>query len=264
MDLIASHRHGLIDQLDAETAALAGRPGDHLQRAIVLHHLYDHSRGSHGWALVAAADALRIARGLERLEARLGGWTWREGRRAEAKAALDRLRSVLGEAEQARCAAAYRAYRMTATPALAGEGAELVGEPLASSLGAMHAARRAGEKVDAATRRELAMLSEQAAGSAVKPEALSSALAGIAVTAIGKAAARLVSPSDRLAAFDRAERKGWTRLETEIVGAAELPARFRANPAQHFYAMLRDLEERRRKDWREALDMDPCAVELAA
>jgi hypothetical protein len=262
MNLLASHRHGLIDQLDVETAALAGRTGDHLQRAMVLHHLYDHSRGSHGWALVEAAEALRIDRGLKRLEAKLGGWTWREGRRAEAKAGLDRLRSTLGEAARARCAAAYRAYRITATPALAGEAAQLVGEPLAGLLGSIHAARRAGESVDAATRRELVVLSEQAEASTVVSEEL--ALAAIAATAIGKAGARLVAPSERLAAFDRAERKGWTRLEAEIVGAAELPVRFRANPAQHFYAMLRDLEERRRKEWREALDMDPRAVELAA
>lgn len=261
MDLLASHRHGLIDQLDAETAALAGRTGDHLQRAMVLHHLYDHSRGSHGWALVEAAEALRIVRGLKRLEAKLGGWTWREGRRAAARAGLDRLRLTLGEAARARCAAAYRAYRMTATPALAGEAAELVGQPLAGLLGSIHAARRAGETVDAATRRELAVRSEQAAAAVVAGELT---LAATAATAIGKAGTKLVAPSARLAAFDRAERKGWARLETEIVGAAELPARFRANPAQHFYAMLRDLEERRRKEWRAALDMDPCAVELAA
>ena len=51
MDIIAAHQQGLIEQLDAEVEALAGRPHDHSQRAIVLLHLYEHSKGGHGWAL---------------------------------------------------------------------------------------------------------------------------------------------------------------------------------------------------------------------
>lgn len=264
MDLIASHRQGLIDQLEAETAALAGRAGDHLQRAMVLHHLYDHSRATHGWALVEAAAALRTVKGLKRLEARLDGWTWRGAKRADARAALDQLRNALGDAARARCAAAYRAYRLTATPALAEEVEALLPDDLAGALGQVHSARRASDPVGAIARRRLAVLTEREASGAVDQAALDGGWAAVSATVIGKAAARLLPPIDALAGFDGAERAGWIKAEARIVGAVELPARFRANPAQHFYAMLRDIEERRRKEWRGALDLDPCAVELAA
>jgi hypothetical protein len=39
---------------------------------------------------------------------------------------------------------------------------------------------------------------------------------------------------------------------------------FRANPAQHFYALQHALAERRRRQWREACDREPDAFELAA
>ena len=76
MDIIAAHQQGLTEQLEEEVAALAGRARDHGQRAMVLHHLYDHSRGAHAWALAEARRALRIAEGLEALAKRLGRWGW--------------------------------------------------------------------------------------------------------------------------------------------------------------------------------------------
>ena len=59
-------------------------------------------------------------------------------------------------------------------------------------------------------------------------------------------------------------RRGWARVEQELRNDPALPAAFRANPAQHFYALHRDLAERRRQQWREACDREPDAFELAA
>ena len=57
MDIIAAHQQGLIEQLEEDVKALAGRLRDHGQRAVVLHHLYDHSRGIHGWTSGSIAGA---------------------------------------------------------------------------------------------------------------------------------------------------------------------------------------------------------------
>ncbi|HEY0629260.1 MAG TPA: hypothetical protein VGD23_08025, partial [Sphingomicrobium sp.] len=76
MSIIAAHQQGLIEQLEEDVRALSGRAGDHVQRAIVLHHLYDHSRGSHEWALAEARRQLRIARALAALDRRIERWGW--------------------------------------------------------------------------------------------------------------------------------------------------------------------------------------------
>ena len=57
MDIIAAHRQGLIEQLDDEVAALAGRGRDHAQRAVVLHHLYDHGAAAMSGRWPSAAGA---------------------------------------------------------------------------------------------------------------------------------------------------------------------------------------------------------------
>jgi len=120
MDIIAAHRDGLTQKLDLECADLAGRARDFGQRAIVLHHLYDHSLGGHWWALVEAARQMEIDRALQALDAKAGSW-WR-GRKAQeaVRAALGELRTALGEEQARRTRVAYRMYRMAGTPALAG------------------------------------------------------------------------------------------------------------------------------------------------
>src|SRR5687767_14406122 len=121
MDIIAAHQQGLIEQLEHEVAAIAGRPRDLCQRAMVLHHLFDHSRGAHQWALAEARRALRIERGLETLGKTVDRRIWILSRREEAKRALAQLAGALGEESRARCAAAYLAYRLSSTPALRSE-----------------------------------------------------------------------------------------------------------------------------------------------
>ncbi len=87
MDIIAAHQQGLIEQLEDEVAAIAGQARDHCQRAVVLHHLFDHSRGAHHWALAESRRELRIARGLEKLAKRLDRWGWLYSRREQARLA---------------------------------------------------------------------------------------------------------------------------------------------------------------------------------
>ena len=125
---------GLIEQLDEEVAALAGRGRDHGQRAMVLHHLYDHSRGGHVWALAEARRALRTAAGLAALRRRIDRWGW-IGRQPRSGAGGARaICRGHGRGGRARAAAAYRAYRLSATPALRDDAeAELAARPAGRS-----------------------------------------------------------------------------------------------------------------------------------
>ena len=57
---------------------------------------------------------------------------------------------------------------------------------------------------------------------------------------------------------------GSSTREPTRSSAVRTTSAFRANPAQHFYAMHRALAERRRQQWRELCDLDENAVALAA
>src|ERR1700741_2129295 len=104
MDIIAAHQHGLIEQLDEEVTALAGDWRDHGQRAVVLHHLYDHARGAHGWALGEGRGGLMIAGRIDALGKRVDRWGWMRGGREEARSALNLLSEALGEEARRRTA----------------------------------------------------------------------------------------------------------------------------------------------------------------
>jgi hypothetical protein len=83
-------------------------------------------------------------------------------------------------------------------------------------------------------------------------------------TILRRAARRLVGDHAiaRAAALD--ERRGNIWVEQQLRDDPALPASFRANPAQHFYALQHMLRERRRQQWREDCDREPDAFELAA
>lgn len=264
MDIIAAHQQGLIEQLEEEVAALAGRPRDHAQRAMVLHHLYDHSRGSHAWALAEARQSLWIASGIARLERRIARWGWTVLKRDQAEVALVRLADALGEAAKARMIAAYRAYRLSATKALRGEAEANLPEALLGALDRCHHFRREGEKLPADIGLALAEESERLADAAIDHDALAEAWAMVEATGLRRAAKRLVGPKALARCRVRDERKGWARIDGELRRDPALPAAFRANPAQHFYAMHRALAERRRQQWRELCDQEANAFELAA
>ena len=262
MDIIAAHQQGLIEQLEAEVAALAGRPRDHGQRAVVLHHLYDHSRGANVWALAEARRELRIAASLAALELKLARWGWLASSREEARAALSCLAAAFGELSKRRCAAAYRAYRLSATPALRGEAELRLPAGLLDALDQCHSARRLREAVTEEAASALVAASEDYA--IADSDMLRTAWAAIDATRLKRLAHRLLGGKalDRAEARDR--KRGWAKAERELRADPSLPPAFRANPAQHFYALQLALAERRRQQWREACDREPDAFELAA
>jgi len=264
MDIIAAHRQGLIEQLDEEVAAQAGRPRDHVQRAIVLHHLYDHSRGNHLWALAEARRSLCLAAGVATLRRRLGRWGWTIGHREEAGAALERLAEALGGMARSRTIAAYRAYRVTGTQALRDEAEAWLDPSLTELLGQCHTARRAGSILPSEAQQLLAVHCEQLAAEGADPIAVDAAWAAINVTGLRRAARRLLDDKALAKQAARDQRRGAIRLECDLRQDPALPASFRANPAQHFYALQQMLRERRRQQWREACDLEQDAFELAA
>jgi len=264
MDIIAAHRQGLIEQLDEEVAALAGRGRDHVQRAMVLHHLFDHSRGGHVWALIEARHALRIAAGLAALRRRLDRWVWIGGHRELARVALEQLSKALGEAARARAVAAYRAYRVSSTRALRDEAAASLDAKLLDLLDQCHAARRDGACLPVDLQQDLADQCEALAAAAVDQAALDGAWTAIGATGLRRSAERLLGDKALARKAVADQRRGAERLERDLRADAALPAGFRGNPAQHFYALQRLLQERRRQQWREACDREPDAFELAA
>jgi len=264
MDIIAAHQQGLIEQLDAEVEALAGRPRDHAQRAIVLHHLYEHSKGGHAWALAEARRALRIASGLARLEKRLARWNWTVRNPDGARHALDVLAHALGEAARLRTIAAYRAYRLSTTKALRGEAEARLPASLLEAFDECHAARREGLMMTTEALGLLSEESERLAEAAVDHGKLDAAWAAVESTGLGRSARRLLSEKSLARFKARDERRGWATVEPRLRNDPSLPVSFRANPAQHFYALQNALAERRRKQWREEADREPDAFELAA
>lgn len=264
MDIIAAHRQGLIEQLDEEVAALAGHGRDHAQRAMVLHHLFDHSRGGHVWALAEAQRALRIAAGLAALRRRLDRWGWIGGSRELAHAALDQLAEALGEAARARAVVAYRAYRVSATRALRDEAEASLAPTLLDLLDQCHAARRDGVGLSPELQQALADESEQLAAAAREGAALDRAWARINATGLRRATMRMIGDKALARKAFKDQRRGATVVERRFRADGALPASFRANPAQHFYALQRMLQERRRQNWRDACDREPDAFELAA
>lgn len=264
MDIIAAHQLGLIEQLEDEVAAIAGRARDHCQRAVVLHHLFDHSRGAHEWALAGARRELRIVRGLAVLAKKLDRWGWLFSRREEATRALAQLTEALGHASRERCSVAYLAYRLSATMALRSEAEQRLPPALLEAFEQCHAARRLRRAVWPEVISSLAEQSELHAVAAVDAESLQAAWSAIGASWLGRSANRLLGASAMARGEARDRKRGWTTVERELRNDPLLPASFRANPAQHFYALQHALAERRRQQWREACDREPDSFELAA
>ena len=262
MDIIAAHQQGLIQQLEEEVAALAGRPRDHGQRAVVLHHLYDHSRGSHVWAIAEARRELRISRGIAALERRLGRWGWFSSSREEGQATVACFAAALGELSRRRTAAAYLAYRLSATPALRSEAELRLPVELLQVLDQCHSARRLREPVAVGQAEGLKTLSE--AHEPADDDMLRAAWSAIDATGLKRLAHRLLGAKALHRAEARDRKRGWDKAERELRADPLLPLAFRANPAQHFYALQLALAERRRQQWREACDREPDAFGLAA
>jgi hypothetical protein len=264
MDIVAAHQQGLVEQLEVEAAAIAGRVRDHGQRAMVLHHLYDHSRGAHEWALAEARRELRIADGLVALAKRLERWGWLFSRREQTTRALAQLAEAMGEESRARCAAGYFAYRLSATPALRTQAEQRLPASLLQALDECHGARRSGRAVSADLISSLAEQSEMHALAAENHDSVKSAWSAIQATMLRRSANRLLGPKSLSRGDARDRKRGWPNVEQALRSHPRLPAAFRANPAQHFYALRHAVAERRRQQWREACDRDLDSFELAA
>ena len=264
MDIIAAHRDGLIEQLDLEVAALAGRGDDYAQRAVVLHHLFDHSRGNHLWALAEARRTLRIASGLARLRRRVNHWGWPGGSRDQAREALDQLSEALRASDRNRTISAYRAYRLSSSQALRDEAESRLDPTLLGLLDQCHAARRSGTSMSPDAQAELAGLSDKTADASVDHDRMHGAWEAVEATGLKRAARRLLGDKSLARHAARDLRRGAFRVEQDLRADPALPPSFRANPAQHFYALQLLLRERRRQQWREACDREPDAFELAA
>nr|MDQ3077478.1 hypothetical protein [Pseudomonadota bacterium] len=66
-------------------------------------------------------------------------------------------------------------------------------------------------------------------------------------------------------AYEGAERRGLAQIERALRRSKALPSRFAANPAQAFYALQRQMADRRRRAADEFVDLTPDeAVSLAA
>jgi hypothetical protein len=264
MDIITAHQQGLTEQLEEEVAGIAGRAQDYCQRAIVLHHLFDHSRGTHEWALAEARRELRIGRAIEALARRVERWGWLFSRREEARRVLAELVEAVGERSRARCATAYLAYRLSATPALRNQAEQRLPPELLRALDECHGARRARAAVSEETRSCLAEQSELHALAAVNQKSLQAAWWAIEATWLGRSANRLLGDRALARGEARDRKRGWQTVEREFRNEPRLPASFRANPAQHFYALQHALAERRRQNWREVCDREPDSFKLAA
>lgn len=248
MDIIASHQHGLAEQLAQEAAGLAGRPGDAVQRAIVGHHLYQHSGGRHTFALIAAGAALALDRRLARLTKGATRWPRRDATLA-ARVAI--FAAAARAIDRERCEAMLLAYRMATAPGL--RGCAVAGE-----------AGLDGALTKSAPRDDYLRHSRWA-------EALWGGRIEAAIAALDWArpprdlAPTVAALGLPIALFDRAERNGWARTERALTADRALPRGFAANPGQHYYAIQRALAERRRKLTGEWLDFAPDeAVAIAA
>jgi len=264
MDIITAHQQGLIEQLDADASSLAGRPGDHCQRAVVLYHLFDHSGGTHEWALAEAVRELRLAAAFIALRCWVRRWGWALPRREQVEEGIGRLAQRVGEGSQARCVAAYRAYRMTASAPLTGEAERLLAPCLFDALRQCHGARRSGEAMAGSDRQSLYSESEALAASCVDELALAAAWGVVEATLAGRKARRLVGARALARLGSPGTARARTRMERWVRRNRLLPGSFRANPAQHFFALQFALAQRRLKVQRDLCDWEPGSFELAA
>lgn len=270
MDIIASQRQWALEELLAEAEALAGRTGDFEQRAMVYHHLYEHSLGNHGFPLLAAHGALWGADYFRRGQ-RLGRWLqwrFRGARRAEAMAALERFAETLRDINRRVCAETYLAYRLSGSAMLREEAERRIAPRLLLALDGIHTARREGRAAGRDERRELFAAFFEWEQEAIVTPHLTEAFAAfdwpelnwlarksvIRFSYLGRRPLRFRDFSSReerlargMAAFDRAERLGWSKVARDLADYGALPAGFLANPARHFYALQRKLAEKRRR-----------------
>lgn len=264
MDIIASHQHGLFEQMEVEAESLAGRARDSAQRAVVYHHLADSLGLAHGYALLAAHGALAIDPAIDELKRHVRRAWWRLGA-GERAALLGRVATfgeALRELDRRRCEGALLAYRLAATPGLAEEARRQLDPALAAAFAACRS-RPGG--ADREARRAL-FAAHQRWAEALIGDRIEAAISDLdwrlGARPVAAAITLLRIP---MSAYEQAERRGLARIERGLRRSKALPARFAANPAQAFYALQRQMAERRRRAAVDYAELSPDeAVSLAA
>jgi hypothetical protein len=260
MDIIASHRLGLIEQYEDESLALAGRPRDAVQRAIVCHHVSDMLGHAHVFALLAAQASLALDEALARLVTAARRWRWGTGR-AERVALVERVAdfgTALRVLDAERCAGLLMAYRLVANAGLGEAAADRLDPALVTALRAVQAAR--GQS-SAAERR--ALFEAHCDWDARFAEWVTQALDELAWPGRSASARAVAAWTISAAGLARVERRGTERIEKGLRRSKRMPADFAVNPAQAFFRLQRRVVERRRGDGDDHLSPDE-AVRLAA
>ena len=135
---------------------------------------------------------------------------------------------------------------------------------LFEAVSSCHAARRSGADISGDTLAALFEESEAFVTETVTVEAVEAAWIAIGATGLRRVGHRLLGARTFDRAFARDRRCGWPKIESTLRRDRALPTSFRANPAQHFYALQNVLAERQRQQWREECDREPDSFELAA
>ncbi|QNN65576.1 hypothetical protein H9L12_03065 [Sphingomonas rhizophila] len=244
MDIIASYQHGRIEQLAEEARGLAGRECDHVQRAIVYHHLYQHSGDRHAYALIAAQAALRLEDALANVEAAAERSWWRIGR-ARAAALAERARdfaAALRTIDRDRCEAMQLAYRLAHTHGLSTLAEDQLPEELRQAF--------------ASDDRRALFLAHQQWVENRWGLALEAAIHRLEWPLRKGAVERAIAAlRPGVAMFSAVERRGFTVFERKLFTDDALPRAFAGNPGQHYYRLQRDLADKRRRARAEACDL---------
>ncbi len=263
MNIIESHRLGLIEQLESEASALAGRGRDAAQRAVVYHHVADMLGLAHGYALLSAHGALAIDEAVAGMgrRARRAMWCLSRSERAALAVRIATFGATLRELDAERCAGLLMAYRLAATPSLSAAATKRLDGDL---LAALRTAQSVRGQADAAARRTL-FIAHQNWAEALIGERIDQAIAAIEWPLSERALSRAINALRLpLPAFERADRQGLARIERRLRVSKALPAAFKANPAQAFFQLQRQIAERRRSGADDDQMSPDDAVRLAA
>ena len=252
-----------VRALRAQATALAGRPGDLVQRATVYHHLYRHSGGNHVFPLLAAHGALWASgyfrRGLTAgaIAARAMTLVGADG--ARRLAALHALAETFRDINRRVCVETWFIYYLSSRDHLAAEAERLIPFDLRALMRQCHEARRGGHSLSAGQRRALFTAFFRWEQAAIVGPAVEKAFAGFDWPLASRIALRprvafaylpaplpfndFANTAERidkgLAAYDGGETIGWCRVEQSLSDYGIMPAEFARDPAAHLRNVLR-------------------------
>ncbi|MBC8353866.1 MAG: hypothetical protein H8E66_17845 [Planctomycetes bacterium] len=148
-----------FDSLHTEAEKLAGGLTDLGQRATVYHHLYEHSERNLIFPLIAAHGAM-WARGYFHFGLKLGWWcSWQyafsPSKRVARLSQLDAFADAFREINRRVCIETYTSYHFTERFGDHPEAEQFVPQSLLVSLQRCHAARRSGQELSTAEKRDV-------------------------------------------------------------------------------------------------------------